>query len=384
MVPPEIEADFSLLNGLKFACLDGCGYCCLFQPDLNHDEMARLNDMGLSWAITKRHFSGSSAIKMQGNGGACVFLKGGRCTIYSDRPHFCREFPFHIYLGERLQVIPNLSCRGLWPDFSDRKYLMPVQSAYDAALPFVKEIGADMLAGPKETFSSFHRELDKHGTGCPKPLLCEIAEAVKELLTDYRGIASVLEFSWEYSGEPIAADEILYKLRGWTPETDLKEEAMLGVQDALGLENPANLPVYVDERLNWNLFQVSGNRITQRKMTEKGAGRTLNSIPLDSVPLPELDGEALSLLMDYIDILLKRDSFYGYVAYLVSDGGFEDSLLNAYLGTLATSVLDLLWRASMLHRFEGGGKKIGRRELLNGIVFYDGEILDAPALGEFV
>ena len=321
---------------------------------------------------------------MQGNGGACVFLKGGRCTIYSDRPHFCREFPFHIYLGERLQVIPNLSCRGLWSDFSDRKYLMPVQSAYDAALPFVEEIGADMLFGPKETFERFHRELDKQGKGCPKPLLREIAEAVKELLTDYRGIASVLEFSWEYSGEPLAAEEIAYKIKGWTPETDLKEEAMLGVQDSLGLENPADLPVYVDERLDWHLFQVSGNRIIHRKMTEKGPGRVLSSIALESVPLPELDGEAKSLLLDYIDILLKRDSFYGYVAYLVSEGGFKDSLLNAYLGTLVTSVLDLLWRASMLHRFEGGGKKIGRRELMNGIVFYDGEILDAPALGEFV
>lgn len=384
MVPPGIEVDFSLLNGLKFACLDGCGYCCLFQPDLNHDEVARVNKMGLSWAVTESHFSGSSAIKMQGNGGACVFLKGGRCTIYSDRPHFCREFPFHIYLGERVQVIPNLSCRGLWPDFSDRKYLMPVQSAYDVAFPFVEEIGADMLSGSKETFRRFQRELDKQGTGCPKPRLREIAEAVKKLLTDYRGIASVLEFSWEYSGEPIAADEIAYKLKGWRPETDLKEEAMLGVLDALGLENPADLPVYVDEGLDWNLFQTSGKRITHRKMTEKGPGRVVSTIPLDSVPLPELDGEAHSLLMDYIDILLKRDSFYGYVAYLVSDGGFEDSLLNAYLGTLATSVLDLLWRASMLHRFEGGGKKIGRRELLNGIVFYDGEILDAPALGEFV
>jgi hypothetical protein len=60
-------------------------------------------------------------------------------------------------------------------------------------------------------------------------------------------------------------------------------------------------------------------------------------------------------------------------------------VLNAYLGTLATTVLDLLWRASMLARFEDAGiKMLGRRELINGIVFYDGDILDAPALGEFV
>lgn len=385
MESPEIDIDLSLLKGLQFACLDGCGYCCLFQPDVDIEEEKKLRDMGLSWAVTKSHFSGSPAIKLQGNGGACTFLRNGRCQIYEDRPHFCREFPFHVYLGERVQVIPNLSCRGLWPDpDGKRKYLMPMQSAEDAALPFVKGINGEMLAGPMETFARFHEELEKKGAGCPRPLLREIAQVVKGELTGYKGIASLLEFSWEYSGLPLPPDEIADKIRGWEPETDLKEEAVLGARDALGLENPADLPVYVDERLDWHLFQVSGNRIVHRKMTEKGPGRDMGSIQIESVPLPELNEEAKALLSEYIDILLKRDSFYGYVAYLLSEGGFENSLLNAYLGTLATSVLDLLWRASMLSKFEGGGKKMGRRELVNGIVFYDGDILDAPALGEFV
>jgi len=385
MEPPKIEYDLSLLDGLQFSCLDGCGYCCLFQPDLDADEEERVRDMGLSWAVTKSHFSGSPALKLQGNGGACTFLRNGRCRIYPDRPHFCREFPFHVYLGERVQVIPNLSCRGLWPDTEgNRKYLTPMQSAEDAARPFVERIRPEMLGSPRETFRMFHEELEKNGTGCPRPLLHEIARAVKGELTEYRGIASLLEFSWEYSGEPLPPNEIADKIRGWEPETDLKEEAVLGATDALGLENPADLPIYVDEKLDWHLFQVSGNRIMHRKMTEKGPGRDVDSLLIDSVPLAAPDEEAKALLSEYIDILLKRDSFYGYVAYLLSEGEFESSLLNAYLGTLATSILDLLWRASMLSKFEGGGKKMGRRELLNGIVFYDGDILDAPALGEFV
>ena len=380
-----MDADLSLLKGVNFTCLEGCGYCCLFQPDVGLEEEKRLNDMGLSWSITRSHFSGSRALKLQGGGGACIFLKNRRCQIYEDRPHFCREFPFHIYLGERAQVIPNLSCRGLWlSEEGNDKYLMPLKPAEEAAMPFVQRITDEMLDAPRKTMGEFHALLEKEGMGCPRPLLSDIAAALKEKLTDYEGIAAVLEFSWEYSGEPLPPDEIAEKLNGWAPETDLKEEAIEGARDALGLENPADLPVYSAEDLSWYIFQISGDRITRKRMTEKGPGRDTGSLSLEDVPLLPLTGEAKALLTDYIDTLIARDAFYGYVAYLLSEEGVESPLLNAYLGTLATAVLDLLWRTSMLMRFEGSGAKIDRRALINGIVFFDADILDAPTLGEFV
>ncbi len=380
----EFEIDLSLLQGLRFTCLEGCGYCCLFQPDVAEDEKKRLEEIGLSWAVTKSHFSGFPALKLQGNGGACTFLKGKRCQIYEDRPHFCREFPFHIYLGERVQVIPNLSCRGLWLNENGGavKGLMPVRSAEEAAMPFVRRITPDMLKEPLRTFAEFNERMGLKQSGQTRERISSVALALKGLLTDYNGLASILEFSWEYSGEMLPPEEIKEKIAGWEPETDLRAEAIEGAVDSLGLENPADLPVYSAEDLSWYIFQVSGGRVVRKRMTEKGPGRDIDSVSLDGVPLRELDAEAKSLLLEYIDTLVKRDAFYGYVAYLASEEG--GSMLNAYLGTLATSVLDLLWRTSMLMRFEHRDGRIDRRALVNGIVFYDGDLLDAPALGEFV
>ncbi|MDQ1372175.1 MAG: hypothetical protein QG582_1090, partial [Candidatus Thermoplasmatota archaeon] len=109
--------DLSELDGLKYACLDGCALCCLCQPELLPEEESRFRaDPELSRGIADRHISpdvDGAALRLQGEHGACHFLRGKRCSIYGLRPHYCRAFPLSVFAGWRIQVNANLSCRGM-------------------------------------------------------------------------------------------------------------------------------------------------------------------------------------------------------------------------------------------------------------------------------
>ena len=70
------------------------------------------------------------------------------------------------------------------------------------------------------------------------------------------------------------------------------------------------------------------------------------------------------------------------VYYMMNENDYEDDLSNAYYGSLATSVLDVMWRASLLDYFFGTG--MGARGIREAIIFYDMDRLDAPTIGAFV
>ncbi|MDR2699033.1 MAG: YkgJ family cysteine cluster protein, partial [Candidatus Methanoplasma sp.] len=88
------------------------------------------------------------------------------------------------------------------------------------------------------------------------------------------------------------------------------------------------------------------------------------------------------VLKGYISILNQRDSFLGNVFSLMDAVDYEDDMANAYYGCLSTTILDILWRASMLDHFFGIG--MGERGIREAIIFYDMDRLDAPTIGAFV
>ena len=75
-------------------------------------------------------------------------------------------------------------------------------------------------------------------------------------------------------------------------------------------------------------------------------------------------------------------SFMGSVFSLIDYNEYEDDMANAYYGCLSTTILDVMWRASMLDHFTGTG--MGAEGIKETIIFYDMDRLDAPAIGAFV
>ncbi|HTE05260.1 MAG TPA: YkgJ family cysteine cluster protein [Planctomycetota bacterium] len=89
-------------GGLRFECT-ACGKCCE-----NHGEgfeyvystRAERRALAVHLGITERAFEAQYCERIEGHLSfksverACVFLKGGRCSVYALRPSQCRTFPF--------------------------------------------------------------------------------------------------------------------------------------------------------------------------------------------------------------------------------------------------------------------------------------------------
>ena len=57
-------------------------------------------------------------------------------------------------------------------------------------------------------------------------------------------------------------------------------------------------------------------------------------------------------------------------------------MTNSYYGCLSVTVMDLMWRMSLLDHFMGTG--CGADGMREAIMFFDMDRLDAPAIGAFV
>ncbi len=86
--------------------------------------------------------------------------------------------------------------------------------------------------------------------------------------------------------------------------------------------------------------------------------------------------------MNYLRVLNSRDSMLGYAYYLVDAYGYEDPVANTYFGMMATTALDLLWRSSLLAYIQRGG--LDKNGVMEGIISYDMDRLDAPTIGAFI
>jgi Fe-S-cluster containining protein len=135
-----------------------------------------------------RHY----ALALKKGQGSCSFLQNGRCEVYAHRPHFCRQFPFHIHVGSRVQVELDLSCRGVW--------LNQGEDAMSEGLRLVQENEPEIRRTLKESVPVY-REFNLN---CLEAgLEVDVGKARSQIssrlneMTDMRFIASLLEGSGE-------------------------------------------------------------------------------------------------------------------------------------------------------------------------------------------
>jgi len=93
------------MQDMQNGCYDVCtncftgGECCssfdrINAPVLNKQELMRLMEV-----LKKNDFYDvvdDNLYKLRLNNNECIFLKSGRCSIYTHRPLDCRLFPFDI------------------------------------------------------------------------------------------------------------------------------------------------------------------------------------------------------------------------------------------------------------------------------------------------
>ena len=101
-----------------------CGECCSGNDNevmVSPDEIDRLCEAtGLTAEQIAEPYpewihDGGAAftfgrVLRRGEDGNCMFLENSRCTVYQDRPHICRTYPFMLD-GETLLVFECCGCK---------------------------------------------------------------------------------------------------------------------------------------------------------------------------------------------------------------------------------------------------------------------------------
>jgi len=371
----RLQVDFSELVGRRFECLDRCQLCCLCQPEVLPDEREFFKERYPGRLVFKRSPRRHTALALKKGRGSCSFLENRKCVVYGNRPHFCRQFPFHFYVGNRVQAELDLSCRGVWTGKGEDALLLGSAMVNEDA-----EALTSTLSESKRVYSEFFQNCMESGVySPPDKLRNEVASRIHSF-AELPYVAKVLETSTEEDEIDLSKVEFLEGER--INAADLEEAARETALDSLSSVDSVAVPVYCDERGEWNIFEAKNGGVEWSILDEAGDMHHKKSIDPRDIRLTPLDNGGKEILIDYLKILNNRDSVLGYAYYLVDNYGYEDFISNVYCGALATSVLDLLWRVSLLIHVRGG--KADRDGVREGIVFYDMDRLDAPTIGAFV
>jgi Fe-S-cluster containining protein len=380
-----MEIDLSELDGKSFECIDGCGLCCLCQPEVSESELRLIGaDPRRAAGLTNERIDGArtpqpSAVMLQGGQGACHFLRSRRCQIYEIRPRFCRQFPVHVHVSWRVQANANFSCRGITPGGNS------LRTFGEGVLRHLPEgTLASELDSSRRRLRDFERDARGARVWQDWRRISQAGSIMASLLSTAGGVGKLMAFADE---EPEISDMPIQKLATVLETTeepeDLDDVALEGNCDALDIERIAWLPVYSAPDYSWNLMQYKDGKLLWMRLEEDGRIETLRSLAPREVHLLERDAEALAVFGSYARTLASRDHFACYAAQVCADNDFADDLMTVYAGVLGTAMLDLWWRASLIGTVTGK-TRIDAALAREGVIAYDMDCLDAPTIGAFI
>ena len=378
-----LEMDFSELKGRSYRCIDGCALCCLCQPELLPDEEAMFRSTPeLAPYVAERHISpevAGAALKLKGEHGSCCLLDDRRCRIYGKRPHYCRAFPVNVFVGWRIQLNANLSCRGIG---------LQGQSLEDIGREILErhgeaKLGAE-LASARSVFSQFIENCRSAKVSQSTTSVRDAGDLLSDELTSTMGLSRVMTYAEHGTiRQNTDAREIVKRIRMTEPEANVEERALIDGTELFDIADMSMLPVYVNKRLEWKIFKLEGKEIVGYDLEEDGNVREFSRTDPSDVYLLPMDSKALAVTQGYVSLVNRRDCFLGHAAYLCDEEDYQYNFAQVYLGALANNAVDLWWRSSLLAHLEGKSE-LGHDELQEGVVFFDMDFLDLPTIGAFI
>ena len=378
-----LETDLSELRGRTYRCIDDCALCCLCQPELLSEEEENFaKDPRLSAGTTREHISPEvtgMAIRLQGEHGACHFLSNRKCGIYDLRPHFCRSFPLNVFVGWRVQVNVNMSCRGVG---------LPGEDLESLGQELVRGYGEGRLtaevSSAKEVFSQFVRNCREASVAQSFSSVREAARLLSDELVDGIGLSRVMTYAEHArTRQNSGAVDIVRRVRATEAEADISERAMIDGIELFDLPDLSLLPVYVDQELRWRIFRLVDKDIVGYDLEEDGNVTEFFRTSPAEVDLLPINAGGREAVGDYLTLANARDCFLGHAAYLCDSEGYEYNFGQVYLGAMANNAVDLWWRASLLAHMSGA-EELGPAQIREGVVFFDMDLLDLPTIGAFI
>ena len=367
------EIDYSEVLGKKVECPEQCGMCCLCQPEVLAQEVPFFRNGHPDHLIRSKSQDRHFCLTMKKGHGSCGFLNGRRCDIYPNRPTFCRQFPYHFYVSDKIHVELDLSCRGAWTGRGNDA----AAEARELAEASEKRLET-ALREATAVYRDFYSICRDAGVMSDVSMIRMALSANVDKFTDLAHLAKIMERSLE---------EPKMNLENLSPDkqfdmSEMEEAAKDAALSSMSSDDPMCVPVYCDPQWNWNMFMATKERIVWSVMDDAGDLHERGTASPEDIRLKPLEEGGAEVLRDYINVLNNRESFLGSVFYMMDQLDYEDDLANAYYGSMCVSILDLLWRASMLDHFMGTG--MGAEGIREAIIFYDMDRLDAPTIGAFV
>lgn len=378
-----LEIDLAELRGRTYRCIDDCALCCLCQPELLPEEERKFKASPvLKESVTDQHISEEvrgAAIKLRGAHGACWFLEEKRCRVYADRPHFCRAFPVNVFVGWRIQLNANLSCRGID---------LPGESLESIGNGILAEYGekrlSEELAGARRIISEFVKNSRDAWVAQSFTSVREAGRALGDELVDEVGLGRMMTYAEQgRTAQNAPARDIIRQVRRTESEADIHERALIDGTELFDLPDLSLLPIYIDDGLKWRIFKLVDKMIVGYILSEDGGTEEFSRVDPSEIELLPMSQSARSAAKRYIDLVNSRDCFLGHAAYLCDSENYDYNFAQVYLGALANNSLDLWWRSSFLARLNGR-TELDERDIREGIVFFDMDLLDLPTIGAFI
>jgi Fe-S-cluster containining protein len=347
-VQDTASLDARELQGLRFTCLEGCGFCCTFTPEVASDELARLRTRLPALPVVAGD-DGRTRLAFQGGCGACTLLKARRCTAYEDRPAHCRYFPFHVHFGPAPEALVNRSCRGVEADAG-----AALGAEFSAQVLAAAPPGAFArhAAEAAAVYAEFEANASEDGAWGDARAAARVVLARGPRLLAPDGLA-------EAAGGPAAVAALLED--AWEPFAG---------------EDPVARPFYLTRDLRWLSFRSARSLVAVEEMQEDGSLRPAERL-VRPVGLPRLSDAVLAGLHAVLSHLVGRQVFLGQVYAAVDDldygVGVEEAAEARVLGLAAELVL----RAGLL-------KALGIPEAdlaAEAWRFEDSAFLDHPTIG---
>jgi len=351
----------------SYTCYDNCAFCCLCEPEIPTEELPEfLGDAELKAHLLRKFVDGEYkyVIKMRNRHGACIFLQHRRCTIYNKRPLYCRLYPLQRHLSTRLQITANLSCRGMWAEQGE-----PIEKI--AQRFALSEKYSAVIEHLNERYTSAREDMEFTNTYISQEMCQKIVNALLELFTTKEGLAKILTFA-DNNENPVAEED---EIKTCKADVDVDEYATKMSIDVFSENELLNLPVYPTPAFEWFVLRHENSRLNWYLMDEEGNLRHVKSVE-NFEQLKPLSAEAQSLMEQYLELLNARDITYGNALLLTESSEYEIPVISNYLGALATSCLELWWRANLF-----AGKEVDVGAMREGIIFYDADYLDKPTYG---
>jgi Fe-S-cluster containining protein len=372
-----MQLDLTPLEGWKFderACAS-CGLCCLCQPELLESEVPLFRHKYRGKIIAKKHPHEHMAITMKRSVGSCSFLDKKRCSIYPERPYFCRAFPLHIHVGERAQVVLDLSCRGAWTGQGEDALAMGIGWAKGAE----GRISA-VSRQARSVYAEYFDNCREQGMDASASRLRGMASPLLDKMADVSFLAELLEATM--AEEPVEPATLKGAALDEAKLKEFDQEARDGGMDSLTCGSAFDAPVYCDEQGGWNIFMAESGKLVHRVLDEEGGLREVGRVDPSTFRLQPPEKEGAELLIRYLGMLNRRDCLLGSAYAIHDENGYEDEAENVYLGVLGTAAVELIWRMNLLDRVFSVGR--GTRGVREAIIYYDMDRLDAPSIGAFV